>query len=426
MRTTNSGGSWTQVYTISGAWFNFIDNISTTHLWAQSDPIGGDFHIVESVDGGATWGLASNPPSQPANNVFGANGSFYRVGNTAWFGTGGQDGSTSANRVYTTNNVPDGPWTFGTATDQFVGTVAFSTETGNGLCGFWQSTDKFNKSANGGDSWTNQAASVGDVSGIDYIRGTNYAWAATSNGVFQSSNNGSAWSEDAIPPSVTGAMYVVRFYMDSDVGLAGGAGGVLIKSLLGSVVPVEFTSFTAQSNDKSVSLSWTTATETNNSGFEVERKLVGETEWHNIVFISGNGTTTEAKQYNFSDSFIDSYIRGIVSYRLKQIDYDGTISYSNEVNVNVDFTPESYALQQNYPNPFNPTTTIVYEIAEDGLVSLKVYDILGKEVAQITNERQTAGKYELQFDASSLSSGVYFYRLEVNEFSAMKKLVLLK
>lgn len=426
MRTTNSGSNWTQVYTASGAWFNFVDNISSTHLWAQSDPIGGDFHIVESIDAGATWSLASNPPAQPASDVFGANGSFYRIGNTAWFGTGGANGATQANKVYKTTNVPDGPWTSGTTTDQFVGSVAFSSESGNGLTTFWQSTDEVNKSANGGNSWTSQAASIGDSFGSDYVQGTNYAWVATSNGIFQTSNNGSNWSEDAIPPSVTGDMYVVRFYMDSDVGLAGGAGGVLLKSLLGSVVPVEFTSFTADTYDKSISLSWTTATETNNSGFQIERKPAGETEWENIAFVPGNGTTSEAQQYSFSDSFIDSYIRGEITYRLKQLDYDGTVSYSKEVNVNVDFTPESYTLQQNYPNPFNPTTTIIYELAEDGLVSLKVYDILGKEVAQLTNERQSAGKYELQFDAGSLSSGVYFYRLEVNDFSAMKKLVLLK
>jgi hypothetical protein len=426
-RTTDGGSSWTQVYTATGAWFNFIDNIDDNNIWAQSDPIGTIFHIVKSTDGGVTWAAASQRPSQPASDVFGANGSFYRVGNTAWFGTGGQSGATKANRVYKTDNVPDGPWTYGTLSEQFVGTVAFSSETGNGLAGFWSSSasDKVDKSSNGGSNWSSQAAAgIGDVLGLDYIRGTNYCWAATSNGIFETSNNGSTWSPNTIPPTVTGDINVVRFYQDSDVGLAGGSGGVLLKSLLGSVVPVEFTSFTANAYDRTINLNWTTATETNNSGFEVQRNIDGD--WVALAFVPGQGTTTDVQAYSFNDNLDESFVKGKVSYRLKQIDFDGTFAYSEQVNVNVDLTPEAYVLHQNYPNPFNPTTVISYELPENGLVSLRVYDVLGKEVAVLANEKQNVGKYEVNFDASALSSGVYFYRLEVNGFTSMKKLLLLK
>lgn len=425
MRTTNGGSSWTQVYTATGAWFNFVDNFDSNNLWAQSDPIGGTFHIVKSTDGGATWSLAPNPPAQPTSTVFGANGSFYRVGNTCWFGTGGS-AATSANRVYKSSNGADGPWTFGTTSDEYVGTVAFSSESGNGLAGFWSSsaTNKVNKTANGGTSWTSQAASIGDVFGLDYVRGTSYAWAGTSTGIWQTSNNGSSWTEDQIPPTVNSDIYVVRFFNDSDVGLAGGAGGVLLKSLLGSVVPVEFTAFTASVNEQNISLNWSTATETNNRGFEVERKT--SRDWETLSFIPGRGTTSQTSTYSFYDDLAEEYYRGTVSYRLKQLDYDGSFAYSDVVNIEVDFSPKNYTLEQNYPNPFNPTTTIVYQLSADGMVKLKVFDVLGKEVASLVNEHQTAGKYSFEFDASNLSSGVYFYRLESNGFSAMKKLILLK
>ena len=191
-----------------------------------------------------------------------------------------------------------------------------------------------------------------------------------------------------------------------------------------NIVPVEFTSFTASilQNEKAVQLNWTTATETNNSGFEIERKALsfgeglGET-WEAIGFVPGFGTTTEPKSYSFTDKNVGN---GNYKYRLKQIDFDGTFTFSNEIEVNVDFTPQEFVLYQNYPNPFNPSTTIKYEIpaflnpSKGGTlrnVSLKIYDLLGKEVAVLVNQKQEPGVYEIDFDAGSLSSGVYLYQL---------------
>ena len=186
------------------------------------------------------------------------------------------------------------------------------------------------------------------------------------------------------------------------------------------VVPVELTSFSAQTIKDGVELNWTTATETNNQGFDVERMNNGLFE--KIGYVAGFGTTTEPRTYSFTDSELPE---GQYTYRLKQIDFSGSYSYSNEVSVDIAL-PLEYALEQNYPNPFNPTTTIKYSVAEEGFVKLAVYNTLGEEVATLVNNNQKAGKYEVSFNASKLSSGVYIYRIETANYSASKKLVLMK
>ncbi len=187
------------------------------------------------------------------------------------------------------------------------------------------------------------------------------------------------------------------------------------------VVPVELTSFGATSIGTDVELNWTTATETNNQGFEVQRMSDGGS-FGQVGYTAGFGTTTEPKAYSFTDSKLEA---GNYTYRLKQIDFDGSYEYSDEVNVDVEL-PLEYSLEQNYPNPFNPSTTIKYSIPEDGFVKLAVYNMLGEEVASIVNTTQKAGRYELNFDASQLSSGVYVYRIEATNFTSSKKLVLMK
>ena len=189
-------------------------------------------------------------------------------------------------------------------------------------------------------------------------------------------------------------------------------------------IPVELSSFTATVNESDVTLNWATATETNNQGFDIERTLAnsGTPNWQKIGYVAGYGTTTEPKAYSFVDTKLET---GKYVYRLKQIDLDGTYKYSDEVNVDVQ-SPIDYALEQNYPNPFNPSTTIKYSIPEDGFVKLAVYNMLGEQVATLVNAQQKAGRYEINFNASNLASGVYVYRLEAAHFTAAKKLMLMK
>jgi len=191
------------------------------------------------------------------------------------------------------------------------------------------------------------------------------------------------------------------------------------------VVPVELTSFTANANFGEVELQWITATETNNQGFEVQRSRGSNFE--TIAFVQGVGTTTETQSYTYSDKSVEV---GSYTYRLMQIDFDGTSTYSNEIEVDVP-APAEFALDQNYPNPFNPSTQIAFRLAVDSKVSLKVFDILGQEVATLLNTNLVAGGHSINFDASALNSGVYLYRIEATgingtNFVDVKKMILTK
>ncbi|MDP1677636.1 MAG: T9SS type A sorting domain-containing protein, partial [Bacteroidota bacterium] len=148
----------------------------------------------------------------------------------------------------------------------------------------------------------------------------------------------------------------------------------------------------------------------------------GYFSWTKIGFVEGNGTTNAPKLY----SFVDASASGKVLYRLKQIDRDGKFEYSQEVEVVISQMLQKFSLMQNYPNPFNPTTTISYQLSANSYTTLRVYDMLGKEVATLVNEAKEAGSYTMQFDGSKLSNGMYFYTLRSGNFTATKKLVLMK
>lgn len=188
----------------------------------------------------------------------------------------------------------------------------------------------------------------------------------------------------------------------------------------GTPVPVELTNLTASVSANQVSLSWTTATETNNNGFEVQRKL--SDKFITVGFVRGNGTTAEIHQYGFTDKVEKA---GKFIYRLKQIDYDGTFEYSKEIEVMVTYGM-NYALGQNYPNPFNPTTKISYSIPQAGFVQINIYDVVGNLVETLVSESKEAGYYSIEFDGLELSSGIYYYQLKSGSFIETKKLVLMK
>ncbi len=191
----------------------------------------------------------------------------------------------------------------------------------------------------------------------------------------------------------------------------------------GIQVPVELSSFSASVSSKNIKLEWTTASELNNRGFEIEKSTDG-VSFFNIGFRQGAGTTTETNQYFFDDK-VSLNKKTNLYYRLKQFDYDGSYEYSNVLEVTFDM-PLEFALEQNYPNPFNPSTTISYSVQKESQVSLKIYDLMGAEVAELVNEKQPEGFYEIQFDASNLSSGMYFYKLSAGNFTSIKKMTLLK
>ena len=206
-------------------------------------------------------------------------------------------------------------------------------------------------------------------------------------------------------------------------------------------LPVELTSFTYKIKEGVVTLNWSTATEVNNCGFDIERAFNNQTdrktaEWKRIGFIPGAGNSNSPKEYSFTDDLnqtvIHPYSAGAeyshsVRYRLKQIDNDGTFSYSEEVSV-INSPPSTLNLFQNYPNPFNPVTVIGYVIPKAGFVSVKLYDATGVQIAELVKENQEAGyhKVELSADRYNLATGLYYYTLESSGYFAAKKMILLK
>ena len=191
------------------------------------------------------------------------------------------------------------------------------------------------------------------------------------------------------------------------------------------VVPVELNNFIAEVTDGKVLLSWSTATEINNQGFVIERKSVSssvESEWVEVGFRAGYGNSTEIHNYSFEDK---PMFDGTYHYRLKQMNFDGTFDYSNELEVNL-FTVKSFALFQNYPNPFNPSTTISFQLPQASYVTLKVYDAIGTEIETIAEGNYPAGVHEVIFDSSKLSSGIYLYRINSGIYQSTRKMMIVK
>ncbi|MBK9097018.1 MAG: M28 family peptidase [bacterium] len=193
---------------------------------------------------------------------------------------------------------------------------------------------------------------------------------------------------------------------------------------LTDIVPVEMLAFNASVIGSQVQLLWSTASELNNLGFEIQRSVNDQDNFSTIAFVDGNGNSTEINYYSFTDN---PQLTGVnqIFYRLKQVDLDGSFSYSDVVSVTYD-VPAEFVLSQNFPNPFNPSTRINYFVPKESFVNIKVYDFLGREVAELVNETKATGSYELLFDASSLPSGTYFYAMTAGEFSKTMKMILVK
>jgi photosystem II stability/assembly factor-like uncharacterized protein len=283
------------------------------------------------------------------------------------------------------------------------------------------------RTTDGGNTWINSVSGtlkiLEDVSYSDINNATAVGYEGT---ILRTTNGGNSWTNQV---SNTNLRLMAVSFPDSDNGTTVGVNGTILHTSNGGV-PVELTSFIVKVLENKVELTWSTATETNNSGFEILRGVypaIGGTQndnsWKSIGFVPGFGTTTEPKSYSFTDEDVTT---GIYRYCLKQIDFDGTFEYSNEIDVEIDITLKEYFLYQNYPNPFNPTTTIKYDLPNKSDVSLIIYDMLGRKVKELVNTRQQAGRYEIHFNSSTLTSGVYFYQIIADKFINSRKMILQK
>ena len=154
----------------------------------------------------------------------------------------------------------------------------------------------------------------------------------------------------------------------------------------------------------------------------IERKGFNDINWKEVSFVEGNGSTTEERSYSFTDKNLKS---GSYEYRLKQIDFDGTFSHSNVIKVDLDI-PSEFVLEQNYPNPFNPSTTIKFGLPFESVVKITVFNSIGENVRELVNSKMPAGYHTVSFDASNLTSGIYFYRIQTDKFESIRKMMLIK
>ena len=297
-------------------------------------------------------------------------------------------------------------------------------------------TSKVYKTTNMGNSWFSVSGNLPDSPTNDALIYTydvlnpNTYFVATDIGVFLTQNDGTNWVE--LPNNLPNTVIMHLDYSHSNQMLrAGTHGRGVYEAFIDFTVPVELSSFTAGSSDNTVLLSWSTATETNNLGFEIERKLKNQ-EWITIGFVNGKGTTTEIQNYDYVDDYSQMPYEGTALYRLKQIDYNGDYEYSEQLAVNLTFVPSEYYVSQNYPNPFNPATTIKYSLPIESTVNINIYNSLGQMIEELISETQPKGDYELTWNAQNYSSGIYYYSFEVTSFDGsqshreMKKIVFLK
>jgi len=300
----------------------------------------------------------------------------------------------------------------------------------------WFSTDQ-------GSTWTDISGNLPNVPvhslAIDPISSSTL-YVGTETGVYSTSNSGGTWSSfnSGMPSFVPTDELVIQGDTQVLFAFTHGRG---VWSSAGSPLPVELSSFTVVSQRSSTELKWRTETESNNYGFEIERRTIplnpplqggrddGKGGLENIGFVPGAGTSNAPKEYSFTDVNISA---GKYYYRLKQIDRDGQFKYSESVEVTVNAIPIIFGIEQNFPNPFNPSTTIRYGLPSRSNISIVITNTLGQQVTVLENGEREAGYHEVEWRAN-VASGIYLYRIDAvsesdpnNRFVQVKKMLLLK
>jgi photosystem II stability/assembly factor-like uncharacterized protein len=449
-RSSDRGNTWTLNPDFSFYDISFAD--SYNGLGFRSDDINGTVfsQLARTSDGGKTWFLSLYDSLRIYSTSFVSN-------STIAYMTAAEKNHNLV--LYKTTNGGIN-WTVRNNSAGFYNIHFFNENSGVGILG-----DQVFRTTDGGLNWTDQNAPY-LYDGISYIsfaktghgiaasheggwiRTTNYGvtWTIGSGGalshilgvsitdrgnititsgcwnpipveggaIMRSTDFGQTWSLYRTQRSFSR----INFLNDNN-GIITGSGYVIAFSDQ-DFVPVELAGFNASINGDDVHLTWNTITETNNKGFEIERK--SDLGFAAISFIPGAGSSSELKSYSYIDKDIQP---GEYIYRLRQIDYDGTFAYSQEILVDYNSAPQ-FSLSQCYPNPFNSTTRINYSVPSEGNTSLKIYDMLGQEVEKPFDEHKLKGNYTMDINASNLPTGIYFYRLKSGNHSSTKKMILLK
>lgn len=440
-RSLDSAKSWQAVapYT-DGVWSMAVrpNNEIVASLWSRG--------VYRSTDHGATWTAFADPRLNADIRGVNANGDvfiecagmLYRssANDTAWIAqpvTGAVmafSGSTivtmkGTNCYRSTNNgdawsvvtsVPASAYAAAIDPDGsiYAGTVYDGTQPAPSLYAIYS----------GDHSWRG----TGPASTINAIlrRSAGVLFAAShDSGFYYSTSAGTQWKQYNTGLSTT-KIYSLALLNDTTV-IAGTLDGVFLsRGPLASLLPVELVSFTATVTEHSVLLRWRTATEVNNHGFSIDRRMLTENNagpWQPVGSVEGSGTSNMPHEYLFADRHPDN---GSLEYRLKQTDRDGAVSYLSTLQVTVHLQPVTFSLEQNFPNPFNPATVIRYTLPAAAHVTLTVSDLLGRSVAVPVDTWNDAGDHEVRFDASPLSAGCYLYTLRSGSTAVTRSMLLLR
>jgi photosystem II stability/assembly factor-like uncharacterized protein len=293
----------------------------------------------------------------------------------------------------------------------------------NHIIGFILESNKLYKTTNGGDNWFLISNITGFSVAAKFRHFTDSILFITGYATYRSLDGGENWT---LFNEVTGIRINNFNLLNGGLGFAVGEIGMLLK-YQDDDVPVELIMLDHKIFIDQIILNWLTVTEINNRGFYVEKSFDCY-NWDEIGFVNGMGTTTEKNYYSFTDNNINAAIQ---YYRLRQVDYNGEYQYSAVVEIKTHFQNLKFNLFQNYPNPFNPSTKISFSIAMNSIVTIKIFDMLGKEITTLINKDMAAGSYNIEFNASGYPSGVYFYKLIAEGangeiFSSVKKMMILK
>ena len=436
-KSTNQGITWSNSLVISDVSGNCIDSDNTTEGAVPAVGPNGEVYVAwagplgivfdKSTNGGQTWGndvFVSNMPGGwdfDVSGIYRCNGlpitmcdisnSPYR-GNVYVVWSDQRNGATDTDIFMAKSTNGGNTWSApikvnddNTARHQFFVWSTIDLSTGHLWFVFY---DRRNTTGSATDVFVAKSTDGGTT--FENFKVSESSFTPTSSVFFGDYTNIAAWN---------GKIYPIWMR------LQGGQLSVWIVKIQ-DLIPVELNSFAADVKQGKVFLSWETATELNNLGFFIERRNIDpaetETEWIEIGFKEGRGNSTERNLYRFEDYPLYD---GTYHYRLRQIDYDGSFEYSNEVEVNL-FSVKSFELSQNYPNPFNPTTTISFQLPEASFITLKVFDALGTEVATIAEGRYPAGVHEVNFNAENISSGLYMYRIISGTNELTRKMMVVK
>ncbi len=391
-KTTNSGENWYATNGAGGATKIFF--INPLIGWAT-----GGSNIYKTTDGGENWFVQFTHPTLGFSSI-------YFVDSLYGWTSGGRPQKTTDGGIIWIEQTNTNIWN------------TYDVYFANNDTGWITKIQNFYKTTNGGSSW-NTIPEIQGSFGFHFFPDPLH-WLINGSRRYITEDGGNTFIDitDDVPTGF-GSFGAVT----DKLGYAVGSFGLILRYDDTSYVPVELISFEAKTDSNRIILFWATASELNNQGFYIE-KSYDKMNWATIGFVNGNGTTTEINNYSFIDRQV---FNGESNYRLKQIDFDGSFTYSEAVSVYYENLPINFELFQNYPNPFNPKTNIKYTIPQNDMVKISLYSILGDKITDLVNEEKQTGFYTITFNANNLASGVYFYKMITGSgYTSVKKLSIIK